>query len=159
MARSRKRVFKRKLRVNLRRKVACKSQRQCRLKWQEDKRLKITRKAEFCERFIKNLSNRQLTPYDKIVLGKGLKFIPTPIKPDRITLLRSFCDLSRKMRMRYFMFNKNKNELRHKFKMPSAWVPQPAPCNELENYLEATKELIAATPFKNKQFIAKSYIL
>ena len=33
--------------------------------------------------------------------------------------------------------------------MPSAWVPQPAPCNELDNYLEVTKELIAAIPIKN----------
>ena len=105
-------------------------------------------RAAFCERFIRNLSDKDLNPQEKIVLGKGLKFIPTPEKPNRIMLLQSFRDLEKRMRMRYFMFKKDKNPIKT-FKLPSKWVPRPTPCQELEDYFEATRELIASVMIKN----------
>ena len=110
----------------------------------------IKNRAAFCERFIKNLSDKKLTDQEIIVLGRGLKYIPTPVKPNKIMLLSSVKELERKMRMRYFMFNKNTNKVKT-FKLPSKWVPRPAPCQELENYFDAVRESVAKLKIKNQK--------
>lgn len=52
------------------------------------------------------------------------------------------------MRLRYVFQNK-KQELFSKFRLPSAWIPQPTYSNCLEDYLEATLTEIASLPIRN----------
>ena len=87
-------------------------------------------------RFIKNLSSHNLTNTEMNVLGKGLKFIPTPKCPNRINLLQDANKFIRRMRLRYI--RRHKKIQKHKFKRKSEWTPPTKENTRLENYLEAT---------------------
>ena len=54
------------------------------------------------DRYIKNLSDTALTDHDKTLLSKGLKFIPTPPKPDsHRSLIKDFNNFTRNMRLKF----------------------------------------------------------
>ena len=54
------------------------------------------------EKFIKNMSNSNLTDQEIALLAQGLKFIPTPIKPaSQKNLMRDFNSFARSMRLKY----------------------------------------------------------
>ncbi|KAJ8049607.1 hypothetical protein HOLleu_02419 [Holothuria leucospilota] len=116
----------------------------------------LNEKVEESLKYVKNLSERQLSNLEIIALSKGLKFITTPEKPNRIDILKSMKDLTRKMRIRYVMQNKMRGSFT-KFRLPSTWSPQVTYSRDLEDYLEATKEELAAIPISNaKSNISKA---
>ena len=59
--------------------------------------------------FITNISNYALTDDQIIAPSKGLGFIPTPDKPDKISLIRDNNNLIRTMRIRYHAAEKPKS--------------------------------------------------
>ena len=98
------------------------------------------------EKFIKNVSNTNLTDQEIALLAKVLKFIPTPEKPaSQKNLIRDFNSFARSMRLKY-KFADSKSNL-HPFYVRSNWQPPPQPSVALENYLELTKLEIANTTF------------
>ena len=54
--------------------------------------------AKDCEQFITNLSSVNLSPVEKIALGKGLSYVPTPAKPTRATLMSDITTFEKRMR-------------------------------------------------------------
>ena len=98
-----------------------------------------------CLKFIKNLSTHTLSNPEILLLGKGLGFIPTPPKPKRYSLLQAINQLTRTMRIKYFMHDKSSKPY-HKFRLPSTWKPRVTPCTALEDYLFNTKALLAKIP-------------
>ena len=96
------------------------------------------------KKHIKNLSNKQLTEDQINLLGKELKFIPTPVtKHDQIRrqLLRDFEQFARRMRPQY-MYHGEENEP-HPFYMKSNWNPPVQKSVALESYLEEVKLSLA----------------
>ena len=92
------------------------------------------------------MSNTNLTDQEIALLAKGLKFIPTPIKPaSQKNLMRDFNSFARSMRLKY-KFADSKSNL-HPFYVRSNWQPPPQPSVALENYLEQTKLEIAKIAF------------
>lgn len=80
-----------------------------------------------------NLSQRQLSANEYMLLSRGLKFIPTPfVKGAKAEVLTDFDELARKMRCRY-LYHDNSNEI-HPFKSKTGYTPPPA-CGVLENYI------------------------
>ena len=58
------------------------------------------------EKFIKNMSNTNLTDQEIALLAEGLKCIPTPEKPaSQKYLLRDFNCFARSMRLKYIFAN------------------------------------------------------
>lgn len=108
----------------------------------------LNQKAKDSLKYVKNLSDRKISDIETIALGKGLKFIITPEKPSRISILKSLKDLTRRMRIRFVMQDK-KHKLFYKFRLPSTWSPQMTYSRNLEDYLEATKEELAKIPIQN----------
>ena len=98
------------------------------------------------EKFIKNMSNTNLTDQEIALLAKGLKFIPTPEKPaSQRNLIRNFNFFARSMRLKYIFADSKSNP--HPFYVRSNWQPPPQPSVALENYLERTKLEIANITF------------
>ena len=97
--------------------------------------------------FVKNLSSIQLSDIQISAMAKGLKHIPTPSKPSRRELVQDVNLLQRRMRIRYIMRNKKTLKSMHQFKLPSTWTPLDSENNDLENYLEKTKEEICHLRF------------
>ena len=96
------------------------------------------------KKHIKNLSNKQLTEDQINLLGKGLKFIPTPVtKHDQIRrqLLRDFEQFARRMRLQN-MYHGEENEP-HPFYMKSKLNPPVQKSVALESYLEEVKLSLA----------------
>ena len=84
-----------------------------------------------------NLSQRQLTENEYLLLSRGLKFIPMPfVKGAKAEVLKDFDELARKMRCRY-LYHDNANEI-HPFKSKSGYTPPPT-CGVLENYIYKTR--------------------
>ena len=108
----------------------------------------LQREVESLKKFVRNLSDRNMSNIELIALGKGLKFITTPEKPKRSELLKSFKDLKRRMRIRFIMHNK-KQRVYTKFRLPSTWSPNMTFSKNLEDYLEATQAEIACAPITN----------
>ena len=98
------------------------------------------------EKFIKNMSNTNLTDQEIALLAKGLKFIPTPEKPaSQRNLIRDFNSFARSLRLKYIFADSKSNP--HPFYVRSNWQPPPQPSAALENYLEQTKLEIANITF------------
>ena len=119
--------------------------RQNRTKGRNDKRKKLAIKAS---KFILNLSNHSLTDIEKIALGRGLNFIPTPKKPRKQILMEACDNLARTMRIRYHAATKGWKPIHH-FRNPSTWIPRPTICNSLEDYLESIKLELSKIPIHN----------
>ena len=96
------------------------------------------------ERFIKNLSNCEMTTDQINLLSKELKYIPTPsVKENAVRqrLLLDFKQFARRMRLRYIFHNKEKKQ--HPFQVKSDWEPPVQPSVALETYLEEVKVQLA----------------
>jgi hypothetical protein len=57
-------------------------------------------------KYIKNLSNTELSKNEMRLLSKGLKFIPTPGKQKASDLIRALNELKKTMNLRIFFHNK-----------------------------------------------------
>ena len=69
-------------------------------------------KTESNRKYIKNLSNLELTNDQINLLSRGLKFVPTPITNEtalRKQLLTDFKDFARRMRLQFIYHGKDKN--------------------------------------------------
>jgi hypothetical protein len=88
--------------------------------------------------YIKNLSKHKLADHETLVLGKGLKFVPTPQKPKIEQTLKDWRDLSKRMRYRYIYANKPKTQGVPFFEKSSTY-PGPTECMGLENFLCHTR--------------------
>ena len=69
-------------------------------------------KTECNRKYVKNLSNLELTNDQINLLSRGLKFVPTPITNEtslRKQLFTDFKDFSRKMRLQFIYHGKDKN--------------------------------------------------
>ena len=95
------------------------------------------------------MSTHNLTDTEISALKKGLKYIPTPKRPNRIQLLHDANKFIRKMRLRYIM--RHKQNKKYPFKMKFKWIPYTTENTTLENYPEATKLELANIPFQNTQ--------
>ena len=94
------------------------------------------------EKFVKNMSNTDLTDQEIAFLAKGLKFIPTSEKrASQKNLIRDFNSFARSMRLKH-KFAYFKSNL-HPFYIRSNGQPPPQPSVALKNYLELTKLEIA----------------
>lgn len=84
-----------------------------------------------------NLSQRQLSDNEYLLLSRGLTFIPTHfVKGAEAEVLKDFDELARKMRCRY-LYHDYSNEI-HPFKSKTRYTPPPA-CGVLENYIYKTR--------------------
>ena len=102
------------------------------------------------DRYIKNLSDTTLTDQDKTFLSKGLKFIPTPPKPNsHRSLIKDFNTFNRNMRLKFLYADRNSKP--HPFHVKSNWQPPPQPSVALQNCLERTKYEIATILFCDTQ--------
>jgi hypothetical protein len=61
-------------------------------------------------RYIKKLSNIELSMNEIDLLSKGLKFIPTPNKQKASDLIRAFNELKRTMNLKCFFHDKTKKK-------------------------------------------------
>lgn len=101
-------------------------------------------KTQFNQRYIKNLSNCQITTDQISLLSKGLKFIQTPVLEEnriRQQLLLDFKQFARRMRLRYIFHNKESEQ--HPFHVKSHWEPPVQQSVALETYLEEVKAQLA----------------
>ena len=101
---------------------------------------------ESCRKYIKNLSNEQLTDEQITLLLRGLKFIPTPVTKENLIrrqLLADFNQFARQMRLQY-IFHGEENEP-HPFHVKSDWKPPIQPSVALETFLEEVKFELAST--------------
>ena len=121
-------------------------------KRKERKRNKRTKqfnaRLEANKKHIKNLSNNSMTTEQINLLGRGLKFIPTPLTKQtqiRRQLLQDFDQFARRMRLQY-IFQGEDNEP-HPFHVKSTWVPPIQPSVALESYLEKVKFQLAEIKF------------
>ena len=94
-------------------------------------------KTESNRKYIKNLSNLELTNDQINLLSRGLKFVPTPTTNEtalRKRLLTDFKDFARRMRPQFIYHGKDKNI--HPFYVKSNWEPPVRQSVTLESYLE-----------------------
>ena len=104
-------------------------------------------KTESNRKYIKNLSNLELTNDQINLLSRGLKFVPTPTTNEtalRKQLLTDFKDFARRMRLQFIYHGKDKNI--HPFYVKSNWEPPVQQSVTLESYLEEIKIQLAHTP-------------
>ena len=102
------------------------------------------KKQETNKRYIKNLSNLELTQAQINLLSRGLKFIPTRVTKEshiRTQLLNDFKAFARRMRLQYIFYGQDKEP--HSFHVKSNWEPPVQPSVTLESYLEEVKTELA----------------
>ena len=102
------------------------------------------KKQEKNKRYIKNLSNLELTQAQINLLLRGLKFIPTSVTNEghiRTQLLNGFKAFARRMRVQYIFYGHDKEP--HSFHVKSNWEPPVQTSVTLESYLEEVKTEIA----------------
>ena len=114
----------------------------------------LNTRLETNKKHIKNLSDKVLTNEQISLLGKGLKFIPTPVTNEtqiKKQLLRDFDQFARRMRLQYIYHGEDKEP--HPFHVKSTWNPPVQPSVALESYLEEVKiqlaEIKLTTPKNN----------
>ena len=98
-------------------------------------------------KYIKNLSNLELTNDQINLLSRGLKFVPTPITNEtalRKQLLTDFKDFARRMRLQFIYHGKDKHI--HPFHVTSNWEPPVQKSVTLESHLGEIKIQLAHTP-------------
>ena len=121
-------------------------------KRKERKRNKRTKqfnaRLEANKKHIKNLSNNNMTTEQINLLGRGLKFIPTPLTKQtqiRRQLLQDFDQFARRMCLQYIFQGEDNKP--HPFHVKSTWVPPIQPSVALESYLEKVKLQLAEIKF------------
>ena len=103
------------------------------------------KKQDTNKRYIKNLSNLELTQAQMSLLSRGLKFIPTPVTNEshiRTQLINDFKAFARRMRLQYVFYGQEKEP--HSFHVKSNWEPPVQSSVTLESYLEEVKTELAA---------------
>lgn len=107
------------------------------------------------KRYIKNLSNRELTQAQINLISRGLQFIPTPLTNERhvrTQLLNDFKAFVKRMRLQYIFYGQDKEP--HSFHVKSNWEPPVQPSGTLESYLEEVKtELAEVKASKPKNYL------
>ena len=99
-----------------------------------------TKKTESNSKYIKNLSNSDMTTDQINLLSRGLKFVPMPTKNEtalRTQLLQDFKDFARRMRLQFIYPGEDNNI--HPFYVKSNWEPPVQRSVALESYLEEVK--------------------
>ena len=92
------------------------------------------------KRYIKNLSNLELTQAQMNLLSRWLKFIPTPVTNEshiRTQLLNDFKAFARRMRLQSISYGQDKEP--HSFHVKSNWEPPVQLSVTLESDLEEVK--------------------
>ena len=92
------------------------------------------------KRYIKNLSNLELTQAQRNLLSRWLKFIPTPVTNEshiRTQLLNDFKAFARRMRLQSISYRQDKGP--HSFHVKSNWEPPVQLSVTLESDLEEVK--------------------
>ena len=81
--------------------------------------------GKFVSQNVFNLSDRVLTENEIKVLDKGLNFVPTPEKLDRLQIKIDLEKLGRDIKLRIFYHNDLSPSFSKKpaFKVPSPWIP------------------------------------
>ena len=81
--------------------------------------------GKFVSQNVFNLSDRVLTKNEIKVLDKGLSFVPTTEKVDRLQIKNDFAKLGRDIKLRMFYQNDLSPSFSEKpaFKVPSSWTP------------------------------------
>ena len=105
-------------------------------------------RLEANKKHIKNLSNKTMTTEQINLLGKGLKFIPTPPTKQtqiRRQLLQDFDQFARRMRLQYIFQGDDKEP--HPFHVKSTWVPPIQQSVALESYFKEVKFQLAEIKF------------
>ena len=107
------------------------------------------------KRYIKNLSNLELTQAQINLISRGLQFIPTPLTNERhirTQLLNDFKAFVKRMRLQYIFYGQDKEP--HSFHVKSNWEPPVQPSVTLESYLEEVKtELAEVKASKPKNYL------
>lgn len=96
------------------------------------------------EKYIKNLSNKNLTDTQTKLISRGLKFIPVNTfnkNKIRRQLLQDFKHFARRMRLKYMFYGQNKRV--HPFYVKSNWIPPVQQSVALESFLEEVKLQLA----------------
>ena len=145
---SKKRKFNRSCKAQKSKRKYCTKQREYETTRSQIKTQSLLKEAETLKKFVRNLSDRNMSNIEFIALGKGLKFIKTPEKPKRSEILKSLKDMKRIMRIRFIMHDK-KQRVFSKFRLPSTWSPSMTFSKNLEDYLEATQAEIARVAIHN----------
>ena len=92
------------------------------------KRDKIKNSANNKRKYIKNLSDYEMSTDQINLLSKGLKFIPTPTMGEtriKRQLLQDFKEFERRMRLKYIFHGQDKEP--HPFYVKSHWEPPVQP--------------------------------
>lgn len=107
------------------------------------------------KRYIKNLSNLELTQAQINLISRGLQFIPTPLTNERhirTQLLNDFKAFVKRMHLQYICYGQDKEP--HSFHVKSNWEPPIQPSVTLESYLEEVKtELAEVKASKPKNYL------
>ena len=88
-----------------------------------------------------NLSDRELTKAEFSILGKGLTFCPTPLRPDYSEIWSDFKEFHRRLELKKFFEGLEDNDpspIDLKFKNKSTWRP-PVSNKTLEAFYRAVK--------------------
>ena len=83
---------------------------------------------------IVNLTNTELSQSQKMLLEKGLSFVPTPNTVSLRTAYNSFCDFKRRMLIQYH-FRDHHNDTIPIFRLRSKWEPPETHNIIIQNYL------------------------
>ena len=107
----------------------------------------------FISQNVFNLSDRVLTENEIKVLDKGLNFVPTPEKLDRLQIKNDLEKLGRDIKLRIFyqndlsqLFSENTA-----FKIPSSWTP-PSRDIQLELYLNEIEDKLISINENRKSY-------
>ena len=96
---------------------------------------------------IVNLSSRKLNENQIKLLEKGLKFAPTPTKPNTQELNKDIMEFTRKIRLvEYFEGNKYENDESH-VRNKSNWIPPKGMDKDVESFISIVTD-IPLTPNK-----------
>ena len=99
---------------------------------------KMQSKIKAASRHIMNLSSYELKKNEILILGKGMKFIPTPKSNNAKNLLmKDVNEYIRKLRCRFHYFKSDERQL-HPFYTQTGHTP-PMANNSLEHYIDKLK--------------------
>ena len=99
-----------------------------------------TKKTESNRKYIKNLSNSEMTTDQFNLLSRGLKFVPKPTTNETalgLQLLKHFKDFTRRMGLQFIYHGKD-NKI-HPFYVKSNWELPVQKSAALKSYLEKVK--------------------
>ena len=89
------------------------------------------------------MSSRKLTNTEIKLLEKGLKFTPTPLKPNIQELNENITEFSRKIRLvEYFEGNGNQDENNESLvRNKSNWIPSKGRDKDLESFVSNVRDI------------------